>query len=145
MLHLLSNYFAKQWVVPVAMLGCILPIQSISVQKQWIHLSVYHNYSGLAIIVLVLLFGIYSFLQNKKQRATHPFTDTLIGGYLAAWAIFVAWQTLTLFPSKVSGSGLALQASAFPREGLVLLFIAAAGLIYRAMRQPALFAGAKSG
>lgn len=140
MLKLLNSYFTKQWVVPVALLGCILPIQSISVQKHWIHLCVYHNFSGLAVIVLVLLFAIYSFLQVKKQHATHPFTDTLIGGYLASWTIFMTWQTLTLFPSKMMGSGLTLQATAFPREGLALLFIAATGLIYRAMCQPTLFA-----
>jgi hypothetical protein len=92
----------------------------------------------MAIIILVLLFGMYSFLQAKRQRATHPFTDTLIGGYLAAWVFFVAWQTFTLFPAKASGNLAALQASAFPREGLLLLLIAATGLIYRAMRQPAM-------
>lgn len=145
MSRLVSNFFLKHWVVPVAMLGCVLPIQSFSVQQQWIHVSVYHNYSGVAIIVLVLLFGMYSFLQAQKQKATHPFTDTLIGGYLAAWAIFVAWQTITLFPAaKASGSSIATQATSFPREGLLLLLIAAAGLIYRAMRKPAMWTASKN-
>jgi hypothetical protein len=145
MLQLLSNFFLRHWVLPVAMLGCVLPIQSFSIQQHWINVSVYHNYSGVAIIVMVLLFGIYSFLQAQRQKATHPFTDTLIGGYLAAWAIFVAWQTITLFPAaEASGSGIAAQAKAFPREGLLLLLIAAAGLIYRAMRKPAMWTASKN-
>lgn len=122
--------------VLLGLAGCVLPMQTFKVQQQYYHTMAWQNYSGWGVLVLLLLYAAYSLVQRRRQQATHRFADTLVGAYLAGWALFNAYHTLALFGGgTLPNLAHTLQAAAWPREGLLLLLLAGIWMVAGAVRK----------
>ncbi len=130
--------------VIIGLAGCFLPYAAFHIPPQWFYPSLANNYTGWGTFIIILAFGIFSFISFQRKKQIPPWLDGLIGIYLIGLTLFRLYHTFIIFQGNNENNlASVLKVSAYPREGLFLLMISGIWLLIRAISNRKTFFNAR--
>ncbi len=122
--------------VLIGLAGCFLPTAMYRLQGEIYTTRLIDHYSGWAAPIILLMYGVISWLKSARQGKMSSFWEALLGIYITGLALFWLWQTFTLFSEQDSNTLAGkLEAMAYPREGIFLLLLSGCWFLFRSFRK----------